>query len=58
LNAANEYFVKKFKNNEIKFNEIIKKIEQCLSMMPIKKVKTIEEIYEIDRLTRNLCHTL
>ena len=58
LNAANEVAFERFKSGEIKYTDIIRIIEKCLLKIRIKKVNSIQEIYEIDKQTRCLCQTV
>lgn len=58
LNAANECFVEKFKEGKIKFNDIVRLIKKCVDKITLKKVTSINEIYKIDKTTRELCHTV
>ena len=52
LNAANEEAVKLFLNNKINFNVIIKIIDYCLNNQNFSSPKNIDDIFEIDKVTR------
>jgi len=54
LNAANEIAVEAFLNDRIKFTEIHKVIQFALGEIEIKQNPTIDEIVNIDKLTRKL----
>lgn len=58
LNAANEYFIEKFQNGQIKYCEIIKMINKCVNNMKIINVNSIKDIYRIDKQTRLLCYRM
>ena len=52
LNASNEEAVKLFLNNKINFNTIIKIIDYCLNNQSFSSPKNIDDIIEIDKITR------
>jgi len=54
LNAANEIAVASFLADELGFLQIAEVIEETLQKMPWKKVKDIEEFFEIDKQAREL----
>jgi 1-deoxy-D-xylulose-5-phosphate reductoisomerase len=58
LNAANECAFEKFKKNEIKYTDIIDLIDRCLKRSPIQHVKTIADVYRIDKEVRKICQTV
>ena len=55
LNAANEVAVEMFLNDKIGFCDIPKMIEHTIFNTEIIKNPSIEDIYETDRLVRNVC---
>ncbi len=54
LNAANEVAVEAFLEEEINFGEIFQVVEYCLEAHRPRYLKTLEEILETDRITREL----
>ena len=52
LNASNEIAVDCFLNNQIKFNDIYKIIIEMLNLYNPKKPSNIDDVIEIDTLTR------
>ncbi len=52
LNAANEVAVSKFLNQQIRFTDIAKVIEQVLEIMTAKEADSLENILEDDQLAR------
>ena len=52
LNASNEEAVNLFLNNKINFNAILKIIDYCLNNQNFSSPKNIDDIFEIDKVTR------
>ncbi len=53
INAANEVAVNMFTNKKIKFKHINKIVQDVVKKHKIKKVSAIEDVFEIDSITRN-----
>lgn len=51
-NAANEVAVARFLNNRLKFTDIASCIEHALEQTHIKEPENLEELIEVDKLTR------
>ena len=58
FNAANEYAVAKFLNGELKFLEIIDRIEYALSRIRYIEDPILEEVFETERETREALNCL
>lgn len=58
LNAANEIAVEKFLQGKILFTDIAKIVAKTLDKLPHKKVRSIEEVIEFDRLAREIASTI
>lgn len=58
LNAANEVAVEKFLQGEITFDKITKIVEKTLDKISHKKLSSIEEVLEFDRLARSVARDL
>ncbi|MHC4124132.1 MAG: 1-deoxy-D-xylulose-5-phosphate reductoisomerase [Planctomycetota bacterium] len=52
FNAANEEAVEQFLEGRIKFANIIEFIEHCLDKHNVKKVESLEELFEVDKWAR------
>ncbi len=58
LNAANEIAVAKFLKNEISFSDITKIVAKTLDKLPYKKLKSVEEVLEYDKMAREIALNL
>jgi 1-deoxy-D-xylulose-5-phosphate reductoisomerase len=58
LNAANEVAVDRFLKKEIKYIDIAKIVEKCLSKINRNTDLTSQSLYEVDRETRDLAEIL
>lgn len=58
LNAANEIAVERFLNGALGFSQIGPLINECLQQTPIHSLHNVEDVLELDRLTRKLADTL
>ena len=54
LNASNEILVEKFLNNKISWLEISKKLEKLMSLHEPKNMLCLEDVLEVDKLSRVL----
>jgi 1-deoxy-D-xylulose-5-phosphate reductoisomerase len=52
INAANEQAIQMFKSRRIRFDQIINIIEQSINKNKLQQVKTINDVYKIDRIVR------
>ncbi len=52
LNSANEEAVKLFLNSKIKFTDIILLVKEALNHVKYRKISSISDILEIDKITR------
>ena len=53
MNAANEIAVKSFLEKKIKFTDIYKVIFEVLENHEKKKISSIEDVFEIDKISRD-----
>lgn len=58
LNAANEIAVEKFLQEKILFTDIAKIVAKTLDKIPHKKVRSIEEVVEFDRMAREVSNNI
>lgn len=56
LNAANEVAVDAFLNKNIAFTQIPNVIETVLNQLPIRQIKTIEDVLQIDNESRSVAN--
>ncbi|MES2961397.1 MAG: 1-deoxy-D-xylulose-5-phosphate reductoisomerase [Pseudomonadota bacterium] len=54
LNAANEIAVERFLKGEIAFDEITKIVEKTLAKISHKKLNSVEEVLEFDKIARRI----
>jgi 1-deoxy-D-xylulose 5-phosphate reductoisomerase len=52
INSANEQAIQMFKSKQIRFDQIINIIEQSINKNKLQQVKTISDVYKIDRIVR------
>ena len=58
LNAANEIAVEKFLQGKILFTDITKIVAKTLDKIPHKKVRSIDEVVEFDRIAREVSNNI
>ncbi len=58
LNAANEIAVEKFLQNKIAFSDITKIVAKTLDKIPNKKLRSIDEVFEFDKIARNIANQI
>jgi len=58
LNAANEVAVEKFLQGKILFTDITKIVAKTLDKIPNKKLRSIEEVVEFDRIAREVSNNI
>lgn len=58
LNAANEVAVENFITGKIGFLEIINVVENTLEKIPAEKMQSLEQVFEIDRKSREIANSL
>jgi 1-deoxy-D-xylulose 5-phosphate reductoisomerase len=54
LNAANEVLVEEFLNGQIAFGRIVPNLFDILEKYQQKSVETLQDVYEIDQISRIL----
>lgn len=58
LNASNEVAVQSFLTGEIGFLDIASVVEECLNLAQVVELAQIEDIFECDRLSREIARTV
>ena len=58
FNGANEYAVSRFLAGDIPFGSIVNVIRECLERFPGHEVRCIEDVHEIDRMSRETARSL